>query len=252
MSLSELVYSPLKEEEKQLTGWSKSTIDYVLHNKTKVQTSIRGIAKSLNKMLQHTDIDDIYMEIINYLYSCDDYNISKAYERSSNVGVIVSLEGYVHSCIKFCVIRYVTKHFKEEKSLVRDDVQDEDGKELSIFDAIADTKTEDAFLSMSYQLGSICKAYESQRYAFGPDIFQIWYVRLQTILYNKQDNYKDILTVLGISKKEIAQVEREANRDGVMLSIAKAITLIGPEEAVDILKDYTYYADKIEQVIKLF
>ena len=105
MSLSNLVYSPLKEEEKQLAGWSKATIDYVLNNKTKVQTSIRGIAKSLNKVLQKTDVDDAYMEILHYLYQSDDYNISKAYERSNNVGSIVSLDGYVHSCIKYCVIR---------------------------------------------------------------------------------------------------------------------------------------------------
>ena len=55
MRLSNLVYSPLVEEAEQLTGWSKSTIDYVLNNKTKVQTSIRGIAKGLNKIMQKTD-----------------------------------------------------------------------------------------------------------------------------------------------------------------------------------------------------
>ena len=37
MSLSDYVYGPLKEEEKQFAGWSKSTIEYVLSHKTKVK-----------------------------------------------------------------------------------------------------------------------------------------------------------------------------------------------------------------------
>ncbi|MBO5389802.1 MAG: hypothetical protein J6A59_17040 [Lachnospiraceae bacterium] len=251
MSLSNLVYSPLKEEEKQLAGWSKATIDYVIANKSKVHTSIRGIAKSLNKIMQKTDVEDAYMDILNYLYQSDDYNISKAYERSNNVGVIVSLEGYVHSCIKFCVIRYVTNSFNSEKVIVRDSIKDDDGKELSLFDTIPDAKS-DGFTEFGYQLDTICKAYESQRYQFGPDIFQIWFIRLQTMINNKNDSYKDILAILGISKKDISIIEKEANVDGAMISIAKAITLIGIEEAVEIIRNYTYAADKIQRVIELF
>lgn len=252
MSLQSLVYNSLMEEEKNLAGWHKSTIDYVLHNKTKVNASIRGIAKSLNKILQKTDVEDIYMEILNYLYTCDDYNISKAYERSNTIGNVVSLEGYVHSCIKFCVIRYVTTGFNIEKSLVRDQIKDDEGKELSIFDTIADTKGIEAYSELQYDLKEVCEAYESHRYLYGPDIFQLWYIRLQTMIYDKQDRFKDILAVLGISKKEIAQIEKLNTTEGAMMSIAKAVTLTGIEKAVEILKQYTYSADRVETVIKLF
>lgn len=251
MSLSEIVYSPLKEESKQLTGWSKSTIEYVLSHKTKVQSSIRGIAKSLNKMMQKTDIEDVYMEILDYLYSSDDYNISKAYERSSSAGSIVSLEGYVHSCIKFCVIRYVTNSFNTEKNVIRDTIKDDDGKELSLFDTIPDT-SDTKYNDFGYQLDTICKAYESQRYEFGPDIFQVWFIRLQTMVNNKNDRYKEILSILGISKKDISIIEQKADTDGAMLSIAKAVTLIGVEEAIEVLRKYTYSANKIQEVVELF
>lgn len=250
-NLSEILYYPLMEEEKQLAGWSKSTIDYVLNNKTKVSTAIRGIGKSLNKILQKADIEDIYMEILDYLYTCDDYNISKACERSSNAGVIVSLEGYVHSCIKYCVIRYVTNMFNTEKSLVRDCIKDEEGKELSLFDTIQDTR-DIGFDDFGYQLDSICKAFESNRYQYGPDLFQIWFIRLQTIICNKSERYVDILTILGISKKDINTIEKETNYDSAMISIAKAITLIDIEEAVEVIRKYTYSADKIQRVIELF
>lgn len=251
MSLSNLVYSPLVEENKQVVGWSKSTIDYVLNHKTKVQNSIRGIAKSLNKIMQRADVEDVYIEILEYLYNSDDYNISKAYERASNAGTIVSLEGYVHSCIKFCVIRYVTSTFNYEKNIVHETIKDEDGKELSLFDTIPDTR-DNNFTDFGYQLETICKAYESQRYQYGPDIFQLWFVRLQTIINDKNDRYKDILAVLGVSKKDISIIEEKADSDGAMVSIAKAVSLIGVDDAVEIIRNYTYSADKIQQVIELF
>lgn len=248
MGLSSLVYSPLKEEKK-LTGWSKSTIDYIIAHKAKVEASIRGIAKSHNKMLPRSDIEDIYMDILNYLYSCDDYNVNKAYKRSSIEGVVVSLEGYVHSCIKYCVIRAITDKYHKEKDLAHNSITDKDGKEVSLIDTIPDAK--DANIeNFSYQLDTLCKSYESYRYYFGPDIFQIWFIRLQTMIYNKNSRYKDILTILGISKKDIAVIERESNLDGIMTSIAKAITIIGVEKAAEVLKDYTYSADKIQQVIE--
>lgn len=251
MSLSDVIYSPLAEEEKQLAGWFKSTIDYVESNKTKVHNSIRGIAKSLNKNLQRADVEDIYMEIIEYLYSCDDYNVSKAYERS-NAGVIVSLEGYVHTCIRFCVIRYVTSSFNNDKHIMSEHITDEDGKELSLFDTIYDSKNSIQFSTPLYPLDTICKSFECDRYAFGPDIFQVWFVRMLTIIYEKAESYKDILQVLGITKKEIDGVEKESNADGAMISIAKAITLITAEEAVSILKKYTYSAEQIQKVVELF
>ena len=251
MRLSDISYSPLKEEEKSLTGWSKTTIDYVLKNKSKVKSSIRGISKNLNKVLQSSDVEDVYMELLKYLYNCDDYNISKAYERSSS-GAIVSLEGYIHICTKYCVKRYITDLYKIEKNVIREYTKDNDGKEMSLFDTISDNSGEISYSNIAYQLDTICKSFEYQRYLFGPDLFQIWFIRLQTIIHNKQDRYKDILSILGISKKEISRIEKETDKDGAMISIAKAVTLIGVDDAVKVLRKYVYSADRIEQVIALF
>ena len=245
-NLSELVYCSLKEEEGITTGWSKATIDYVLSHKSKVHASIRGIAKSLGKLLPKADVEDIYSILLTYLYNSDDYNISKAYNENNKV----SFDGYVHSCIKFCVIRYVTKMYKEEKKKVTENVVDDEGKEMSLFDTIADSK--DQFNDFGYELDDICKLFESERYAFGTDIFMIWFIRLQTIIYNKQERYKEILEILGISKKDISDIEKKADVDGAMLSIAKAVSIIGPVKAVEILKNYTYSYKKIEKVIQLF
>lgn len=249
-SLSEIIYCPLKEEEESLVGWSKETIDYVLDNRMSTYSQIRGIAKSLNRSLQLTDVEDIYEEILCYLYGCDDYNTEKAIDRSNRDGAIVSLEGYVGSCVKFCVIRHVTKEYEQEKEIVRETVSDTDGKELSLFDTITDRKTLLSYEDEHCDLEDVCKTYQYKRYEYGPDIFQVWFVRLQTMIHDKQDAYADILVALGISRKEIHDIEK--TNDTVMLMIARAITVAGVDKAVEIIREYTYSADRIEKVVELY
>lgn len=249
-SISRLIYSPLVEESQPVTGWSKATIEFVTSNKTKILNSIRGIGKSLNnRFLQKADIDDIYMEILQYLYTCDDYNIDKAYERSNNAGVVVSLEGYVHSCVKYCVLRYLTDKYKKEKPLVSESIKDKD--DVSIFDTIADKSKNGIDSSTELSLRDICENSKSKRYTYGVDIYQIWFIRLKTMSLNKNDNYKDILDVLNISTKDISFVKK-SDTDELMLSIAKAVTVIGVEEALDIIREYVYSAENIEKVIEEF
>ena len=163
---------------------------------------------------------------------------------------MVSIEGYIHSCVKYCVIRFVTKAYDEDSKVVRDTLkQDEDSsKEISLFDTIADSK--DGYSDMVFDLESICKACENERYSYGPDIFMIWFVRFQTLLLNKSDKYNDILSVLGISKREISLIQKNIEVDSLMFNIAKAATLIPMEEAASIIEKYVYGADRIKQAIE--
>lgn len=247
-NLSGLIYSPLMEESQPVTGWSKATIEFVTNNKTKILNSIRGIGKSLNKQfLQKADIDDIYMEILQYLYTCDDYNVEKAFERSNNAGVVVSLEGYVHSCVKYCVLRYLTDKYKKEKPLISDYVKGRE--ELSIFDTIPDKNKPD--INSQTDLREICENIKSKRYAYGVDVYQIWFIRLKTMSINKNDKYQEILDVLNISTKDVSFVEK-SDTEGIMMSIAKAVTLIGVDMSLDIIRKYVYSAKNIEKVIEAF
>lgn len=247
-NLSCLIYSPLMEESQPVTGWSKATIEFVTNNKTKILNSIRGIGKSLNKQfLQKADIDDIYMEILQYLYTCDDYNVEKAFERSNNAGVVVSLEGYVHSCVKYCVLRYLTDKYKKEKPLISDYVKGRE--ELSIFDTIPDKNKPD--INSQTDLREICENIKSKRYAYGVDVYQIWFIRLKTMSINKNDKYHEILDVLNISTKDVSFVEK-SDTEGIMMSIAKAVTLIGVDMSLDIIRKYVYSAKNIEKVIEAF
>lgn len=253
MSIELLVYSPLMEEgNEDVTGWDKATIEYVKNHKTKVYAQIRGIAKSLRKHnLQVADVEDIYEEVVMYLYGCDDYNLSKAIERSST-NTIVSLEGYLNTCIRCCVIRHCTSMYKEEKEHIRDTYTDDDGKELSIFDSIADTKSTDNIDVIMYDLETLCKSYEVLRYRYGPDIYLIWYIRLLTLAKRHPKLYKDILGVLGISKRELSNIERAAAEDEFMTTIAKAVELTGIEKAISIIRPYIFSVNTIDKAINSF
>lgn len=247
--LSELVYCPLKEDDKQLTGWSKSTVEFCIKHRSRVYNSIRGIAKSHGRMLHAGDIDDIYQEVLQYMYQSDDYNISKAISTESKQ--VVSLEGYVHSCIKYVTIRSVTKMHEYDGKVIRDSVKEgNDGKELSLFDTIADMTQEESPDNFNYNLRAICESYEYIRYQLGPDVFQIWYIMLKAIKCDKKDKYRDILSILGISKKDMIKVENNAMRDSVMLNIAKAVSVSGIEESLEILEDFTYCHEKLSKVVE--
>ena len=247
-TLTDLVYCPLKEEENQTEGWNKATIDYIMGHKRMVYSMIRGIARSRGKFLAYADVEDLFQIITTYLYKCDDYNLEKACTETT----VVTLDGYVKTCIKYCTIRYVTGMYDEEKTKVPEFVNDDEGKEMSIFDTISDKNNEDSFANYGYDLREICDLFECERYSFGPDIFLIWFVRLQTVANNKKDKYKDVLEILGISRKELLTIEKNSVVDGVMTSIARAVSIIGIEEALDILKDYTYSYKRIIDVINLF
>lgn len=252
MSLETLVYSPLFEDcTPDLTGWSKETVDYILENQRKVYRSIRGMAKNMNKnQLQTADVEDIYSEVLMYCYQYDDYNINKAIERSKT-GAIVSLEGYVHNCIKFCVMRHLTQMYSNEKETVREGIRVDDGKELSIFDTIADGKSAATYEDIMYDLEELCACCESIRYKYGPDIYMVWFIRLLTMCEGeKSDAFKEILSILGISKKDIAIINEKSINDELMINFARCISLTGVDESIKVIEKYVYSSDKIREAVK--
>lgn len=248
-SLEEILYAPLQEETtEQVAGWEKETIAYVLKHESKTKRFIRSIAKGMNKLgLQTQDVDDIYSESLYYLYTCSDYNINKAIERSTT-GTPITLEGYVNNCLKYCVLRFLKNKAKNEKDIVPNSSNsDGDDKELSIFDTIADTRATIDVDDFEYDLEDVCRSCEPLRYRFGSDLFLIMYVRLLTI-GSKQEKFKEILEVLGITKYELSQFDYNSE-DSVVLAMTKAISSIDTTEALSVLEEYVFAAKTIKEAI---
>ncbi len=253
VELSKIVYSPLLEEPESKKGWNKQTIEYAMSHRTRLKRSIMGHAKSMNKILQPADIEDCFTEILMYLYSASDYDFSIATERGSeSIGNgVISLEAYVHSCVKFVTLRFVTEKIENDVNETSNTIHGDDGEEMSIFETIPDRRNT-GYEDLSYELDKICKYYESYRYKYEVDIFELWFVRLLTSKYGKKEMYNDILTVLGVERYIMLNLQKQAKFSQAMLDIAKAISICGVDEATSIIRNYTYSADKIEKVVQLY
>lgn len=250
MDLEMLVYSPLMEEESQdVTGWEKDTVELCQRERGKIYSQIRGQAKILGKMnLAHSDLEDIYEDLLIYLYHSDDYNIAKAIERSKT-DQIVSIDGYISICVKYCVARFLSSQFKENKMVVHDTVStDSDGKEHDLLSNVPDSSSLDEMDTMMYDLETLCRAYEGQRYqGQDTDIYQIMFIKLLTE-GKREGLYSKVLEILDISKKELGNVRTSDNNE-IMLAFAHAIRICGADRAREILRKYVFGANQIEKTI---
>ena len=243
MSIASNIYVPLMESEEKELSWNKDTVEFALNNKKTVENYIKKNSKSMGKITAN-DIDAIYSDLLSYLYKNEDYNLVDAYNKSSS-NTVVSLSGYIYSCCKFCTKKYMTDKYKISKVSVSETVE-YDGDELPIFDTIADTKSYEQFESIGLGLNEICKTYRCYRYRFGQDIFLMWFIRLLTINYGKADKFKNVSAMLGIDSTIGVNCESEQ----VMIDIAKAVSLVGVDDAIDIIKKYVYSADRVEAAVQ--
>lgn len=247
MGFEALVYYPFMEEETQnIKSWDKETIRYVIKNKSRVMKSIKSLAKSITKSnIQSVDAEDIYSEVLEYLYSCEDYSLCKAVDFGSN-GTIISIDGYVHICIKNCVKRHITNAYRIEKPLVHGFNSAGDDRELDPFYNIEDESASRVFDDIVYNLESFCKQYECYRYKYGIDIFMLLYVRLLTYEQGKEI-YHNILEILGINRREISVAEKISAYEDVFTTLSRCVAIIGVEKAIKIVSKYVYSADRIAE-----
>lgn len=251
MNLDILLYSPLLEEQDtSVKGWSKETIAYLTKNKSKVISHIRNVARKLGTdLFQNADIEDIYSEALLYFYGCDDYNISKAIERSSR-GTVVTLEAYIYYCLKCCAMRNLDRRRKVDKHTAADTYRNESGALLSLLDLIPDKQSEEELEGVLVDLNQQCKMSEHLRYKYGLDIYQMWYVRLLTITEGLEEDYGHIMNILGITKSDISTMKEKSFKDEMMVGFAVAIDRTGIDESISILENYVYAAHHIRKAIE--
>ena len=247
LNLDILVYCPFLEELDSTEGWDKSTIDYIHNHEQKVKGTIVNVAKSLGK--RFVDVEDIYNEILIYLYKTEDYNFSKAMESSSD-GTIIPLEGYVNSCVRYCTLRFLTTQHKYEKN-VRSEWTLNDGNELlSIFDKTSDQRVKLDFSEVEYCMRTQCEICEHLRYKYGIDIFLLLYIRLLTLKQGADGVYKEVLNALGISTEQLKDMRISSSKDGVMTDFTRAISIVGIDRSIDILGEFVYAAKHIRRVVE--
>ena len=251
MCLETLVYSGLKEDPKNVEGWDKSTLDYVQKFKSRVCSNIRNIAAGRARLLQTADIEDIYCDLIMYLYKCEDYSMENGYTRSSS-GQIVPLEGYVFSLTKYCVYRYMTNMYAKESmevTIVKAD--EESDKEWALYDNIKDETTEDTLEKTLCSIKDLCDESTGDRYRIGADIYMIVYVKLLTTIYNKKEAYKSMLKLLGVPDN-LRTEDKDNKHNGLMLDFVIAISVSGEAESLEEVGKHVYQRELIDKAIAAF
>ncbi len=253
MDLEYLVYTPLMEDEQEkLKGWDKITINYLVENEKMIKKSIsKSLGKRRMSSINSSDIDDIYSEVLLYLYEVDDYNISKAVvETDDGKKYIIPLEGYVFKSIEFCIKRYITKKFDRESLIVNTEVRTPEDNILDILNTITDNKTDTDFEHVTVDLNQHCKECESIRYKYGVDIYQMWFIGLLVLDNKLEDDYFDIMNILGISRRDLREISKQAYEDDTLLEFAIGINKHGVKESINILEQYVYSADQVKKAIK--
>lgn len=105
MHMEMLVYTPLLEGE-VVEGCDKSTINFLLENRSKALNLIRDAAMTVYKdRLQNADAEEIYSETLMALYRGTDYQGDSALAES---GDVLSLTDYIYMYLIHCTIRKLT------------------------------------------------------------------------------------------------------------------------------------------------
>lgn len=252
LSMNEYMYSPLMEEQttpiEQL--WEKQTVQFAIEHRSKVMQMVRSAVKTIYKnTLPKFDVEDIYSEVVEYLLKCEDYDIEKAIERGreSKEGTIVTLESYVNTNVKYCVKRYITARYQRDRLVISDVIYD-DEKESRLSDIIPDAKAELDFEGIGIDLESTLRCLENKRYVYSADIFLVLYVRI-AMTGKSDESYTKALEVLDISKKALAELERQSIGDDEVMTAIKAISLTEGDEAKIALRKYVFGADIVDRAI---
>lgn len=248
MEMMELIYSRLLEEEEVnpllLFEWDKSTIKYVLENKSKVYHVIRSYTKNMISVTS-MDIEDIYSYLLEYLGKANDYENGIVGRHGSEV----TLESYVYTSILFCCKRFKKETYMREKDIIKDTFVDDDGDYNDIFDKIPDERSLEPFDGAGFNLNKHLKSIGYLRYKYKHDIFLFLYIRLLTMGKNDDTLYRKALDVFGITRRALNELERAFSIDEEIRQLIKALSGYKAEEAANILEKYVYNAKTIRRAV---
>lgn len=247
-----LLYNPLMEEEDHSISkemqWSKSTLVFAKDHKSKVMRVIRSYSKN-KAPLTAMDYDDIYMEVIEYLYKSEDYSVEKAIEATDGMGV-PTLENYVNMSIRNCVKRYIAKKARYEMMISNGITSDDEGKDIDTIANLPDTQALLEYENRCTNINTAMEALEHKRYAFGPDIFMVMYIRMITLTLGLQDaKFKEIIESLGIAKKEFSDLESKIKKDVEASDLMASIAKIGPEASAASLATHVFNSKNLFKTV---
>lgn len=215
--------------------WSKATVQFIIHNESKVKGWIGSMLRAKMTIVSKVDIDEVLSQLKMYMYKAEDYNIEKA---EVNGGTI-SLPNYVRKCASCCVKRHNTIEYKLHKDIIVEVKKDKNGDTQDILDCIEDKKEKLKIDNIVESFEDTCRELECRRYINNVDIFQVFYINAIT---GGSDNGRLILKLLGVPSVD-AGFE-------VMTRLAQASSSGGLANAIKVLEKYVYGSEVIKQALR--
>ena len=241
-----LLYAPLCEGESNLCpSWDKESLRYAMNHKKQLLKYIESScnSKPTKNKLSKDDYDDIYEELIIFLYKHKDYSEELAYNKERKS--FVDLKSYIEIMAGYMCQTYIQNDKKTNSNRV-DHIQQVGDEEVNILDNTKD-ESKEINISKFLSLDKILEQNLCNRYYNNVDIYLVWYIRITT---ENDDTYNKVLGILNINKNNIKSKKRvETKLSELMKSIAKAVSLEGTESAKETLKKYVYSYDDIDRLI---
>lgn len=236
------------EQEAQISQskFDKKTIEYTREHIKEIKDVIRNCLRNKNmKGMNESDVEDIFMEIIEYQTEHDDYCANKAYNREENN--MVPIGGYVARIAQLCTLRYITKYCNHNKRMVSKDnikeLHDEipDDSALIQFQRVEDNDAK-----------SFLKDMETIRYKYDSDIdiYQFIYIK---IICKDWDASKidSFISFFNITRIELNEISRRIEHDEAVNDLKRAMAL-NIVETISLLKGYIYGVQFIDEIADTF
>lgn len=232
--LQRACYVGLVENNNSDGDWGKSTVQFIIHNESKVKGWIGSMLRAKRTIVSKVDIDEVLSQLKIYMYKAPDYDLDKAEVE----GGTISLPNYVRKCASCCVKRHNTTEYNLHKNIVSEIKKDRDGETQDILDCIEDKKEKLKIDSVVENFEDTCRELECRRYMNNIDIFQVFYINALT---GGNEKGKLVLKLLGVPSINVGFE--------VMAELAQASSKSGLANAINVLEKYVYGSEFIKQAL---
>lgn len=241
-----LIYSGLIESKIEEKSWDKDTVKWVLANEKKVKQIINSVGyKMRHSSLQKGCVEDIYNLVLEYFYKSKDYDLEKANRGDKEV----SIDGYVLSCVRGCVLNYMSNEIQNEMKLVYSN-KGKDGDELDVLSTIKDSRSEKEYSLIENNLTTTLRAYRYKQYKFGVDMYKVLLIRLLLMALDKSDaEYIQTMEMMDINVQNLKKADRIANREDMMIELVSCVSHMDIWKAIDTLKENVHCGNTIVELI---
>lgn len=212
-------------------GWNKSSVDYAISHKGEIERYLKRF-----RHIDRYDIDDIYMDLLEYLHRTEDYSLLGDIQT-------LTLDSFVKACASHCAKRYISKKYTEASKVVSLSSKVEDNS--SIIDRVADKTAEVCYELIGVDIDTALKALEYKRYQYGYDLYLLIYLRYLTL--GKDSLYAMVCNILLGDINNLGDFRCDPD----ILTAIKLLSEMETEEVLEHLSNFIYGYEEITTAYSL-